>query len=528
MPNPAVRSGGLPSLSLTSIEFLRYQSQRTGGSRGLVFGDQLWPYGAVAGLAERLARCLADRGCANRSRIVLRLPNSPLAVAGHYAAWAVGGTAVPVPVRATADELAQVLEDTQAEALVVDEDAAPLLEPTWRGRNLLVVSCGLTPATEPCVLQHRRALVERRGGGKPRWRLAVLAGTSGTTGTPKAVMLRHENLFWSALACSAARGDNGSEVGAALSLLSHTPVFVSHVLCRILLGATVVLFPRFDLEILLWATARYGISDLTLIGAMVSDVVQHGALPLAVQQAVRKVSVGGAFTPMEHKHRLRDLFPRAEVIEAYGQSEATNGVTMARGEQVFERPGTVGRQNPHVVVKIRKLNGEWAKPGEEGEIVVAGPTVMAGYWRDPRGTREALRDGWLHTGDLGRQDNEAFLYLTGRIKNLIISGGENVSPAEVEEVLRRHPLVAEVAVIGTPHPKWGEQVTAIVVPKEGAHIPAEAIMEFAGQHLAGFKKPRRVEFVPSLPRNVSNKVDLAQLRARYATAGPKQGGYGNG
>lgn len=505
-----------PMLLPTDVRFLRLQAARTGDQRGLLFQDRLWSYGGLAAWVDALATELVAAGCTTGQRIAFRVPNSPLAVASHYAAWAIGATAAPLAARASNEEIARALDHLEPHALLLDPESVAPLEPVWRGRPLAVLECPPTPEGIVRVVSHpgREASKSRRSVARG---LAVLAGTSGTTGKPKAVMLTHENLFWSALACSAARGDNGTEVGAALSALSHTPVFVSHVLCRILFGATVLLFPRFDVDALFWAVERYGITDLTLIGGMVFDVTRQGSVPPAVRERVRKVSVGGAFTPMSAKEALREIFPRSEIIEAYGQSEATNGVAMARGSAVFEHPGTVGRANPHVVVRVRKDDGSWAAPGEEGEIVVGGPTTMQGYWRDVAATRQALREGWLHTGDLGRMDEEGFLYITGRVKNIIITGGENVSPAEVEEVLRRHPAVADVAVLGTPHPKWGEQVTAVVVPSPGTSPNADDLVAFAAQHLAGFKKPRRIEFVDVLPRNAMNKVDLAALRARFVS-----------
>lgn len=498
----------------TTLEFLRLHGERHGNERGIIYHDRLCSYHALADFAEELGNFLAALGCRRGSRVAFRAPNSPLAVASHYAAWALQATAAPLSVRATGEELRSAIEHLDADALILDPTSAASLEGVWKQLPIPVVEAGEEPGARIRAV-HRGGVVLSHDKGNTRTRadLAVLASTSGTTGSPKAVMLSHGNLFWSALACANARGDNGTEVGAALSLLSHTPVFVSHVLCRILLGANVVLFPRFDLDQLLWATERYGITDFTLIGGMVADVVALGKVPAAVARVVRKVSVGGTFTPMEAKESLRRIFPSAEIIEAYGQSEATNGVTMARGNEVFEHPGTVGRQNPFVVVRVRAQNGGWAGPGQEGEIVVGGPTVMQGYWRDREATRLTVQNSWLRTGDLGYRDEHGFFYITGRIKNLIITGGENVSPIEVEEVLRKHPDVIDVAVIGTPHEKWGEQVTAVVVRRPGAGTEAQDLIEFAGRYLAGFKKPRQVEFVSSLPRNATNKVDLAALKA---------------
>jgi acyl-CoA synthetase (AMP-forming)/AMP-acid ligase II len=188
---------------------------------------------------------------------------------------------------------------------------------------------------------------------------------------------------------------------------------------------------------------------------------------------------------------------------------------MARGTTIFDREGTVGVPNPYLVVEVHHPDGTRAMAGEEGEIAIAGPTVMAGYYRDRVATAAALRRGWLYSGDLGRQDRDGYLFLTGRVKDLIITGGENVSAAEVEEVLRGHPGVADVAVIGTPHPKWGEQVTAVVVRRPGAPLDGAALAAFAGERLSGFKKPRRIEFVAALPRNATNKVETHILRRQF-------------
>jgi acyl-CoA synthetase (AMP-forming)/AMP-acid ligase II len=189
---------------------------------------------------------------------------------------------------------------------------------------------------------------------------------------------------------------------------------------------------------------------------------------------------------------------------------------MARGTSVFDHEGTVGRANPHIVVGVRRPDGSLAAADEEGEIVVRGPTVMAGYDRNRAATAEAVRDGWLHTGDLGRRNEAGYFFVTGRVKDLIITGGENVSPIEVEDVLRDHPGIADVAVIGTPHPKWGEQVTAVVVARNGVRLDAEAIRRYTDGRLAGFKRPRRVEFVEVLPRNAANKVQTKLLREQLA------------
>jgi len=505
-----------PSMLLpTTPGFLHLQAQRRGARGGLVFRGRPISFGALAAAVDELAVWLSARGVGATQRVGVMAANEPAMVAACYALWGLGATVVPIAVRSTPGETALLLAHARAGALLCD---TPRID---AGRDA-AIDAGLPLfAVEPDLPLRpriaRRTLSRVAAARAPRpTDLAVLAYTSGTTGTPKGVMLPHANLFWAALACAGARGDSADSVGASISPLTHTPVFVSHLLCRILSGATTVLLEKFDLPNLFEAVEQFGVTDLPLIGGMVFEVVSLGGVPATVRRTVRKVSVGGAPTPMSAKRALAACFDGAEIIEAYGQTESTDGVTMARGSSVFDRPGTVGAPNPHIMVAIRAAGGQRAAVDEEGEIVVGGPTVMAGYYRDRIASAAAVRDGWLHTGDRGRQDADGYVYLTGRMKDLIITGGENVSPLEVEEALRAHPDIDDVAVIGTPHPKWGEQVTAVVVRRAGAQLDGDAVTAFVAARLAGFKKPRRVEFVDELPRNAAKKVMTGVLKERFA------------
>ena len=499
----------------TSPAFLRLQAARRGDAGGLGFAGRRIPYGELAAAVDDLAAWLVRRGLGSGQPVAVLAANEPAVVTTLFAVWGIGGVAVPIAVRSTAPEIAQLLVHARAAAILCDDgrEAVTRDAAAAAGVPAFIVDGDLPLA--PRLLRRARRGAAHAARAPHADALAAIAYTSGTTGTPKGVMLTHANFLWAILACAAARGDRAETVGACLSPLSHVPVLVSHLLCRLLVGATAVLVEKFDAGATLEAVERFGVTDLTLIGGMVFDMLALGEIPRAVRRSVEKVSVGGAPTPMDAKRALARLFDGAELIEAYGQTESTDGVTMARGTAVFDREGTVGRVNPHVIVAVRRGDGTPAAAGEEGEIVVAGPTVMAGYHRDRAATATAVRDGWLHTGDLGRRDADGWFFLTGRLKDIIITGGENVSPAEVEEVLRAHPAVADVAVIGTPHPKWGEQVTAVVVRQPGAEVDGGTLGDFAATRLAGFKRPRRVEFVDTLPRNAANKVQAHVLRARF-------------
>jgi fatty-acyl-CoA synthase len=498
----------------TSLDFLRLQAQRRGTAGGLIYSDQHTSFAELEQAAARLATRLATKGLGKGDHVGIMMANEPALVAAMYAAWAIGATVVPLSARSTSDETAHCLAHARCRALLCDPERSHVARAAARCTGIAAMSI------EPTLPLRTRSLCGQIVKSRPPQpptpeMLAVITYTSGTTGSPKGVMITHANLWWAALVCSTARSDRAETVGACLSPLTHIPVFVSHLLCRILHGSTAVLVEKFEIDAVLDSVGRHAITDLTLIAGMVFDVTRLGSIAEATRCSVEKVTVGGAPTPMESKRALAAIFDGAEIIEAYGQSESTDGVTMARGGSVFSHPGTVGRINPYIVVGIQGADGEAADIDEDGEIVVGGPTLMQGYYGNREATAATLRNGWLHTGDLGRLDGNGYLYITGRVKDVIITGGENVAAAEVEDVLRGHPDVADVAVIGTPHPRWGEQVTAIVVAKADARLDGKALSDYAGKRLAGFKKPRRVEFIDQLPRNAANKVQTGVLKERF-------------
>jgi len=494
----------------TSTGYLRLQAHRRRDRGGIIAYDQHLSFGALADAADAASQWLVRRGIGSGDHVALLAGNTPALVIWQFALWSIGAVVVPISPRSTVGEAAQLLDHAQCRYLVCDEPHAPLARDAAAVAAIPAATAG--SPFKPIVLRRSRAIAAHAPRPPLPADLAVLAYTSGTTGRPKGVMLTHANLLWSALSCSGARGDTADGVALCLSPLTHTPVFVSHLLCRLLTGQTAILLDKFDVDAVLEAVARFNVTDLPLIAGMVFAVTERGKLPKRLRESVTKVSVGGAATPMDAKRKLATIFSAAEIIEAYGQSESTDGVAMARGGSVFTKPGTIGCANPYVAVDVLLPDGTRAESCEFGEIAITGPTVMAGYFRDRDATEAAVCDGWLRSGDLGYRDDDGYIFITGRAKDLIITGGENVSPLEVEEALRRHPAVADVAVVGLPHPRWGEQITAAIVRSAGFDTDANEIIEFAGTRLAGFKKPQRIEFLAELPRNAANKVETARLK----------------
>ena len=338
--------------------------------------------------------------------------------------------------------------------------------------------------------------------------------TSGTTGKPKGAVITHGNVLWNLMNTILGREDHPGEVSLIIGPLYHTAALNNHFTIQIALGGASILVKRFDPEIVLRYIEKEKVNVISGSPAMYNLLLQYPQLDHFDTRSITKCTAGSAILPQEIKERLLQIFPQANgIYDVYGCTEASPTITILNGKDSFRKHGSVGPPVPFLQARVVDEEGRPLPPGQAGELVCRGPNVMQGYYKNPKATREAIKDGWLYTGDVATVDEEGYFYIVDRKKDMIISGGENIYPREIEEVLFRHPAIADVAVIGIPDETWGEAVKAFVVPKEGESIDEQGVIEFCKDHLASYKKPKAIELVSSIPKNPSGKPLKRILRS---------------
>src|SRR3954447_505534 len=338
--------------------------------------------------------------------------------------------------------------------------------------------------------------------------------TSGTTGRPKGVMLTHANLAWKNLAHVIEFGFTNSEIGLACGPLYHVGALDLTTTTLIAAGATTIVHRVFDAAAVVDELERSRVTTVWLAPAMVNAIM---ALPDVEQRdlsSVRVIINGGEKMPIPLIERLQRTFPSAWFADAYGLTETVSGDTFLDRDSIVTKLGSVGRPCLYLELDIWDEEGRSVAAGEKGEIVLRGPKVFKGYWRDQAATAKAFAGGWFHTGDLGVRDDDGYLYIVDRLKDMIVSGGENIASSEVERVLYEHGSVVDAAVVGRPDSRWGEVPVAYVVVGTGATVTSGELIEHCRAQLAKFKVPRDVVLVDALPRNPSGKVLKRELRDR--------------
>ncbi|MGH3743460.1 MAG: acyl-CoA synthetase [Mycobacteriales bacterium] len=504
-------------------------ARKFGPRPAIIFGERVTTFAELADRVRRLTGGLlglAEPG----DRVAILMENRPEFVEAYYGVPMAGMILTFLNYRLNPRELASIVRDAGATVLLTEPKYLPAVAAIRDGN----------PATKVVVCADEGGDAGDKGGdltydellagGPPTAAapdvspddVAWLIYTSGTTGAPKGAMLTHRNLLT-----------------ALFSWLIATPpsdpgdaYFMPFPLCHVagygvpgyaLRGTTLVLRPTYEPGEFLTAVARHGVTGTPMAPTMLNMLLAHPELDNHDLSSLRTIAYGASSMPVEVLRAAMHRFPDAQFVQGFGMTELSGNVLFldpASHVEAMRRPellAAAGRPMPLADVRVVDDALSDVPTGEVGEIVVRGDQVMKGYWNNPAATTEAFAGGWFHSGDLARVDEEGYVYVVDRKKDMIVTGGENVYSRQVEDVLYTHPAVAEAAVVGIPDVHWGETVCAVVVLRPDAHVTAEEIVALCRDQLAGYKKPRRVAFVDELPKNASGKVLKRELRTTLTT-----------
>lgn len=474
-------------------------------------------YAQLNARTNQTANLLAQAGVAPGDRVAVLMPNGHEFVETYFGIAKIGAVMVPLNWRLTPHELSYILRDSGARSLVFGTEFADAVAairdlPEAPVLDLLVAvgSAPLPPGARCYAELQAKQPTTFATAACPDGLLFIMY-TSGTTGRPKGAVHTHATAFSGVLTCSATlQGRPGDR------MLLPMPLFhvggIGTLNFSFYQAKGVVLMRAFDPEATWRVVERERITNTMAVPAMLAAMLQATSLQDCDVSSLVDVSVGAAPVPLT---LIEEYLARGIALQqVYGLTESAGAGVYLSSDYARRKTGSAGRAMFHTDLKVVDAAGVQVPPGEAGEILLRGPHLMTGYWNLPEATAEALRDGWLHTGDVGVLDEDGFVYVRDRMKDMIISGGENVYPAEIENVLLSHEGVADAAVIGRPDTRWGEVPVAVVVRRDPALEPA-SLVEFARERLARFKCPAEVHFVDALPRNPSGKVLKTDLRRQF-------------
>jgi long-chain acyl-CoA synthetase len=482
--------------------------ERYAGQECVIDGAYTATFEQHAGRVLRLAGALrGELGLAAGDRFAVLSLNGHQFMELHNAGYLGAGVLNPLNFRLSPAELARIVEDSGARVLFADPRLGELSVPGLR-------TITLDGEYEDLLASGTEAVPPEPEESD----LACLVYTGGTTGSPRGVMRsqRAEMLYVYHTSMSGGVASRSGWTFLHQSPMFHAAAMVSLATAPVF-GVRSVVLPRFDPGACLDAVSTYSVTETVLVATMFQMLFDHPDFAASQLASLRSVGYGAMPMPPSLLDRIRRFLPDVRLAQGFGMTEA-GVLTMLQPEDHSraELLTSVGRAVPGVVLSIRSEDGAALAPGEVGEVWAQGGNLLDGYWKDPAGTDEALRDGWYHTGDAGYLDAEGYLFLADRLKDMIVTGGENVYSVEVEAVIIRHPAVAQVAIIAIPDEKWGEIVHAVVVPEAGVELSGADIIEFCRGKLAGYKIPKSVEIrTDTLPMSAAMKPLKRELRAEH-------------
>jgi acyl-CoA synthetase (AMP-forming)/AMP-acid ligase II len=492
---------------------------------GLKYDNRAYSFFQLNERINRLANAFLHFGLKKGERIGVLERNCPEYIELYFATAKSGNVIVPISPRLSRDECVFLLRDSGTKLLVIGKEFIEMVRSVrpelWELKHIILLGddeaegflnyekvLSAMPSVEPKVEVQESDL-------------SLIMYTSGTTGRPKGVMVTHRNNLANTINMTLELGIEHNDVTLLVMPLYHNgglwPTLV-----HFYRGARILVQSEFSEATVLKAIEEEGVTTFNLVPTMLIRLLEYPDLPMYDCRSLRLIFYGGAPMPIPVLKRALKYFGN-RLMTGLGMTEASGGILFLQKDDLYldgpkdkvRRLGSVGRDAINVVTRIVNEHGEDVKTGEVGEIIAKGDNIMKSYWNLPDETASVIRNDWLHTGDLATVDEEGYVYIVDRTKDLIISGGENISSKEVEDVLYSHPDVLEAAVIGIPDEVWGEAVHAVVVAKKGASVSEEALIEHCKQNLASFKKPRSVEFVETLPKNILGKVEKKELKQKF-------------
>jgi fatty-acyl-CoA synthase len=474
-------------VSLHTIDrWLRDRARTTPDRVAVDFEGSLTTYGELEGRSDELAASLSH------GEVVSTLTgNSVEHIALFFACAKVGAILHPISWRLAPAEVAFQLDDAGTDVFVVEDEQ----------RGLAEAALALASVAPALTLTARRGAPGDRPADEDG---LLLIYTSGTTGKPKGALLTHANCFWTNVSFDLATGIGGDDVALAFLPQFHVGGWNVQPLLSWWKGARIILERAFEPSRALRLIQEKRVTTVMGVPANYLFMAQDPGFAAADLSSLRRAVVGGAPMPVPLIEAWRER--GIEIVQGYGLTEASPNVLCLPPEDAMRKIGSAGKPYPFVDVDV----------SDEGELLVRGPNVFPGYWRNPEATRIALADGWLHTGDVVERDDEGYFWIKGRLKEMFISGGENVYPAEIESVLHEHPRVSDAAVVGVADERWGEVGAAYVVT-DGS-VTTDELIEFCRERLARFKVPKSVRFVDELPRNSMGKIQKSELVPGVDTA----------
>lgn len=498
----------------------------------MVFDGLRWSYGQTSERVNRLANAFRDLGIRKGDRVGMLQVNCIQYIESYFASAKIGAIFVPLNFRAKAEELEHMIKNAGIKALLVGERYQEMLE-------------SMLPKTSSveCCISLEGARSERFHGYEDLIKssqpvdisveigdddITILMHTSGTTGRPKGVPLRHSG-FVSYVLENVEPANPEIEERNLLTVPLYHVAGIQAMLAAIYGGRTLVLMRQFETEEWMKMVESEKATRAMLVPTMLKWVVDHPDFKKYDLSSLKVITYGAAPMPFEVIKKAIEEMPWVRFINAFGQTETASTITsLGPEDHLIEGTGaekdkklkrlacSIGKPLPDVEIRIVDGEGKALPPHQAGEILARGPRVMTGYWGDEEKTKQVMtEDGWLRTGDQGWMDEEGYIYLAGRADDMIIRGGENISPEEVEDVICRYPKIEEAACIGVPDPEWGQEPRALVVLKKGESATPEEIMDFCKDRLAGFKRPKSVVFLDCLPRNQMGKLLRKELQEKY-------------